>query len=202
MGLELVKVRARTRGKTPQEFVFQGVGKVTSRPVMSDKEEQDYTEVKREDGTTEKVLLFEDKERTIPKMVKAPVRRENGSIVEVDDLDVKGLTNDLGEVANLYKSIYPSATPEQLQGYVIEGSLEYFNALQRKAASPVAIPEADDLQPWIEKFVAAGIMKAEDSAVWRRSFTTGKKQTEMETEDYIKLTREFKALAKLQPATV
>jgi hypothetical protein len=40
MAIELVTVKARTRGKSPVEFQYQGVGKITPRKVK-DKDNQD-----------------------------------------------------------------------------------------------------------------------------------------------------------------
>lgn len=174
--LNLVTVQARTRGKSPQMFSYQGVGRLTEREVLG------------KDGET--------------------IKDAEGNPVKVHDIDASGVTDDVNEVLNLFGTIParkikdaegnevddPKDTPLQR---VIDGALNWFNVLARKAASPVseAAPSEDELTPIVAELIAAGILTEDTSAVWRRTVTTGAKSVEMERIDFAKMTKEYKKLA-------
>lgn len=177
MALELVKVHARTRGKSPQEFDYMGVGKVTPRPVLG------------KDG--------------------AELKREDGSIVTVDDIDASGATEDVNDVISLFATIpartiknengeeVPDPKDTPLQRF-IDGGLNWFNVLARKAASPVTeTVTEDELSPIVAQFIEHGIFTGEnDESTWRRAVTQSAKLFEMERIDAAKQTKQYKELQK------
>ena len=181
MALELVTVRARTRGKNPQEFQYQGVGRLTERPVLT--------------GEKEVIKKIVDGKEVAEEVAK-PVRREDGSEVKVDDIDASGLVEGtpqgLQEVISLFGTI-KSETPALQR--VIDGALNWFNVLQRKAASPVQEQVTEDeLTPLVTELVAKGILSADDVSVWRRTITSGAKLVEMDRLEYVKMTPQYKKL--------
>lgn len=185
MALELVTVKARTRGKTPVEFSYQGVGKLTERTVMSGKEEP----AKNEDGTPKL------DEKGQPVMVQAPARDAQGNPITVHDVDVNGITTDVQDVINLFAS-HPveGKTPAQR---LIDGALLGFNIEQRKAASPVVeVDKEDELTPLITELIAKSILSQDDVAVWRRNITSGAKMVEVSRLEYAEMTKEVKKLRK------
>lgn len=200
MALELVEVRSRTRGKSPQMFSFKGVGKVTPRPVL----DKDGAEIpaKDENGKiiTQEVKQKDENGNEVTVTVPVPVT--------VDDIDATGVTNNIQEVVELFSQIparmikdeqgndVPDPADQPLQR-VIDGALNWFNVLARKAASPVTeVVTEDELTPIIAELVAAGFLKAEGEATWRRAVTTSAKLFEMERIDAAKMTKEYKALLK------
>lgn len=189
MALELVTVKARTRGKSPQEFSYQGVGRITEREVMSGKEEQ----AKNADGTP-KV-----DEQGKPVMVPAPVRREDGSAVTVHDIDASGIVpgtpEGLNEVIELFGKIPAKNEQDTPLQRIIDGALNWYNVQARKAASPVTEQVTEDeLTPIVTELVSKGILSEDNVAVWRRNVTSGAKLVEMDRLDYVKMTKEYKKL--------
>jgi hypothetical protein len=165
MALELVTARARTRGKSPVEFTYQGYGKLAPRKVTG----KDGEAVKREDGTE----------------------------IEVDDLEVEGIVTaeDFDSVLALFDGNIVK---------MLEATLIAKNAENRKAASPVTeTVTEDELSPIVAAMLENGILADKDVAVWRRTVSTASKQVEMSRLDYAGMTKEFKALKRLGkvPAT-
>lgn len=178
MSLELVTARARTRGKSPQEFTYQGYGKLAERKVMG-KENQPL--VIDKDGKAVEPELDAD---------RAIVLSEGQHYIFVDDLDVSGVVTaeDFDTVLALFEGDIVK---------MLEATLIAKNAENRKAASPVSeTVTEDELTPIVASLTEAGILKAEDVAVWRRTLTGGAKQLEMSRLDYVKLTKEYKAGVK------
>ena len=174
--MKTVIARARTRGKSPVEFVYQAVGKLIPRTV------------KGKDG--------ED------------LKREDGSIIYVDDVDVTGLVYDeAGDVRE-------SALDECLSlfggnlGKLLEYGFAGRNEEARRAAAPVTeTVTEDELTPIVDILVAAGILSRsrvvegkteplDEVRNWRRAVSTGAKQIEMSLFDYAMLTKEVKAARK------
>lgn len=189
--LELVTVKARTRGKTPKEFTYQGVGKLTEREVMSADEEP----AKNEDGTPK--LDAEGK----PVMEKAPVRDAQGNPVKVDDIDATGLVpgtpEGLQEVIELFGKIPAKDEKDTPLQRIIDGALNWYNVQARKAASPVVeVTNEDELTPIVNELVEAKILKADDVAVWRRTITSAAKLMEMDRVTYAKMSPHYKKLNK------
>ena len=111
--LNLVTARARTRGKSPVEFTFQAVGRLSPRfvtdkdgnPVLVDNEGKSVKyalkKVKDKDGkeTDKTELPFElDSE-------KNPIAPEGTRFVIVDDVETSGLTDSMQEVLDLAGSL-------------------------------------------------------------------------------------------------
>lgn len=205
MALELVDVRARTRGKSPQEFTYKGVGKVETRKVM-DKDNQpivldstgkavDYG-FDKDGKLTEasKVLGFAQDEKsgdiTLP---------EGFRYIEVDDLNTSGVTTELQDVVDLYGA---NGIENPLQA-IIDDSLFGFNIRQRKAASPTTeVDKDDELTPIINDMVAAGILSKDNVGTWRRSVTTSANLMEVDKLSVAEMSKEVKKLRKLATATV
>lgn len=177
MSLELVTVRARTRGKSPVEFTYQGYGKPVERKVMG----KDNTPLVMKAGVA--VEPTKDKDGEI-------VLQEGESYIFVDDLNVEGSVTEADFDAVL--AIFGGDIVK-----VLEGALVAKNAANRKEASPVSeTVTEDELTPIVAALTEAGILKSEDVAVWRRNVTSGSKLVEMARIDYVKLTKEYKAGVK------
>ena len=195
MSLELVTVRARTRGKSPVEFQYQGVGKLTPRKVL---DADNQAIVLGADGKA--VLYTFDKEGKVVSE-DGITQDEKGELilaegqryVVLDDVDATGLTENLQDVIDLYGAA-GNANPMQA---VIDGGLNWFNLSQRKSASPVVetISE-DELTPVIAAMVKAGTIAEENVSVWRRTVTSGAKSVEMDRLTFAAMTKEYKAAKK------
>lgn len=192
--LELVNVKARTRGKSPQLFEYNGVGRLTEREVLSGEKEQKVGE----DGKP----VFEEDGKT-PVLVAGTIKDENGKPLVVHDIDATGIVDAsaegaLDEVIALFSSVSSEKAPLQR---IVDGALNWFNVLQRKAASPVVeVDKDDELSPIIAEMVAYGILKAEDVPVFRRNVTSGAGMTEQPKLEYIKLLKHWKQLQAAKAA--
>ena len=170
--LSLVTVKARTKGKTPVEFTYQGVGKLEERPVRT------------KDGDKQVDLIVD------------------GKSIIVHDVDAAGITSDMAEVVALFDAnplvdkdgIKVETTSLQR---IIDGALNWFNVQNRKAASPsVEIEKEDELTPLVSALIDGRILNGDNEGTWRRTVTMAAKQTDMERIEYVRLTKEFKALRK------
>jgi hypothetical protein len=160
--LTLVEVRARTRGKGPQEFKWQGYGKLVPRKVLD------------KDGE--------------------PLKRPDGTEIEVDDLNVEGLVTaeDLPLVLGLFDGNMIK---------LLEAGIEQVNANLRKKASPVVeVSTEDELTPFIDAMIAEKIMENDPKAVakWRRGITMSQSMFDWPDRMFaVKQTPQYKALDKL-----
>lgn len=204
MSLSLVTVRARTRGKTPAEFQFQGIGRLSPRRV-SDKDGNDILVDK--DGKTVKYVTGVDKDdnptydTTKVTVVEGKLQAAEGyRFVEVDDVNPHGLTNSIQEVLDLFGTIpaktitvkaedgteseQPDPADSPMQR-VIDYALDGFNYLSRKDASPVAEPVAseDEFTPLYDVLVSKGYVKADDIQTWRRNVTQSANAMDMDKAD-------------------
>lgn len=190
--LNLVTVKARTRGKTPKEFTYEGVGKLELRTVMSGKDE-----VKKDEKGAP--VLDEDGK---PKMVQAPLRNEDGSEVQVHDIDASGVTSDLQDVINLFAKVPAKDEKDTPLQRVIDGALNWYNVLARKAASPVVeVVTEDELSPIVAELITAGLLTEDNASVWRRNVTSGAKLIDTDRLDYVKMTKEYKKLVASRAST-
>lgn len=182
MSLELIKgVRARTRGKSPQEFTFDGYGKVSARSVQ----DKDGIPVAVDaEGKPAKVTYNEEKKEY----------ETDGRFVEVDDLVVDGETvtdKSLPEVLSIFGGNMVD---------LLIGAVQFRNSQLRKEASPVSEPEPDELAPFVEVLRKAGLItdsvkdgKTIDGAgVWRRTITMAANQFEMDKVAYIKMNPKYR----------
>lgn len=194
MAIELTTFRARTRGKAPKEFTFQGVGKPETRkvqdadgnPIVLDSDgKQVAYKLEKKDGK----YVYSGDER-ISSDEKGNLTLSAGlRYVEVDDVDVSGLLpNEAAEnasdeekqaarkalldfiqdvIRNLYKGSARNAAI---------GMLQYFNETQRNDAAPKTAPAEDILAPIVAAIRAAvGDKEFDEKAegTWRRSVTMG-----------------------------
>ena len=202
MALNLVTVRSRTRGKSPQEFQFQGIGRLAERRVL-DKDNQPI--VLDKDGNAV-APTYEKDEKGQP--TDKVVLEEGQRFVFVDDISAAGITNNPQEVLDLFGTIParkvkdaegnevddPSDTPVQR---MIDGALNWYNVLARKEASPVTEQVSEDeLTPIVSDLIAKGLLTEESSATWRRAVTSGAKAIDMKRVDFAKMTKEYKASQK------
>lgn len=186
MSLTLVTVRARTRGKGPQEFTYQGVGKLTPRTVL----DKDGNPIRKDGKPLEYVDKTEEKDG---KTVTEKVLAEGQEFVTVDDIDAAGITSELKDVLELFGQVKSEQTPLQR---VIDGALNYYNLLARNEAAPVSevAPKDPELTALVSELVKAGIMSEEKASNWRRVVTQAATQLEMTTVAYAEMTKEVKAL--------
>lgn len=176
--LELVTARARTRGKAPQEFTYQGYGKIETRKVM---------------GKDNEPLVIGAYGKAVE-----PVKDKDGEIVlaegqhyiEVDDLDVKGIIGEDGlpEVLALFGGNIVE---------LLEAGIKQKNVDNRKAASPVTeVVTDDELTPYVNAMIEAKILDDKTASVWRRTLTGTAKMFEWTRIDTMLKTKEYKALDK------
>lgn len=126
MSIQLVTARARTKGKTPQNFTFPAVGTLTERKIEGNPEK----------GVADSL---------------------------VDDIDVSSLVDSsFDDVAALVESQGLVPEGKNVQQTVMGFLLNGFNIASRRKASPVseAAPSEDELTPYINAMIEAGILKA------------------------------------------
>jgi len=213
--LNLVTVRARTRGKGPKEFTYDGIGRLTARqvtnkdglPIRKDGKELEFTETPVVDDNGKPVMetitvvengVESQKERQVIKRDVAPGQE----FIEVDDINPSGITDNLGEVTKLMATFATEkVSAAQL---VIDGALNYYNELARDKASPAPEEKEDVLGPLVKELVAAGLLVSSDDrkkdtvGMWRRNVTIGANSVESEPLAYAEMTKEVKKLRKLQ----
>jgi hypothetical protein len=125
-----------------------------------------------------------------------PVKRADGSEVEVDDVETTSLTEDFNDVLTLLGSLTEEErgkrTPLQM---AIDSTLEGFNYNSRKNAAPVTEQVTEDeLTPITVAFVEKQLMTDTEATTWRRTITQAAKLMEMERLDYVKLAPQYKKL--------
>lgn len=190
-----VDTRSRTRGKSPVEFTYQGVGIPKSRKVI---DKDGLAIVMDKDGNQVK-YAFNDKGELIPNDSGITVD-DKGNItlpegmrfVEVDDLDVSELAKgDFNGVVELYGSVQSDVPVMERIAFA---ALNYFNETARSAASPVKEIEVDDeLAPIVTALTDAGLLTADTASVWRRSVSTSAKLMEIPRIKIAEMTKEYKA---------
>lgn len=196
MALELVTVRARTRGKGPKEFTYQGVGRLTERKVTNKdglpirrpgpdgkSPDLEFTETKVVDDAgkpvMEKVEILVDETTGLPtdgpgilreitrQVIKRDVK-DTGDFVVVDDINPAGMTDKIGEATELLKAFATDkVSASQL---VIDGALFYYNELARDKASPAPDEKEDVLKSLVAELVAANLLVSSDD---RKKDTVG-----------------------------
>jgi hypothetical protein len=203
--LTLKTVRARTRGRDPQKFTYQGIGKLSERkvigksgnPIVLDANGNQIDYAFDKDGKLE----------TADTNLKAD---EKGNLVlpegytydVVDDIDASGLTDDVQEAIDFIGTL----SDEQRGGksalqFMIDGALNYANIMARKAASPVTeVSTEDELTPIIAELVKAGFLDEDSVPTWRRTVTAASKQMEIPRAEYVTMTKEYKKLQKSRAA--
>lgn len=232
MGLNLVTARARTRGKSPVEFDYQAVGRLSPRKVtdkngnpilMSVDSKNDKGEVVKGEQVKYELKKDKDGKESLPFENDSegnPIAPEGTRFVEVDDVISSGLTESMQEVLDLAGSL-----SEKERGYVnvtdaegkvsqvaktplqciIDWSLDGFNYLSRKNAAPVTEQVTEDeLTPVTLALVSAKIMTEQEATNWRRTVTTTAKMLEQNRMDFAKVTPQYKKLiaSGWKPATV
>jgi hypothetical protein len=198
MGLELVIARARTRGKAPQEFTFKGVGRIQSRKVndkdgnpiiLDDKGNQVKYSFDKEGKVTGNENITQNEKGEL-------VLSGNLRFVEVDELESRGLTEDLQDVLNLFGSLSEDdrgkRSPLQM---VIDSAIDGYNYNARKLAAPVTEQvTTDELTPITAALVEHKIMSEVDATTWRRTVTQAAKLMDAARIDYAKMTPQYKKL--------
>jgi len=225
MALSLVTVRARTRGKGPKEFTYQGVGRLTPRqvtnkdglPIRKDGKELEFTETPVVDDKGNKVMetvqILVDETTGLPTdgpgilrdITRQVIKREvktGQEFVEVDDINPAGITDKVSEVTELLKAF--ATEKVSAAQIVIDGALNYYNELAREKASP-APPETEDvLKSLVQELVAANLLVSSDDrkkdtvGMWRRNVTIGANSVDKTTLEYAEMTKEVKKLRALQ----
>lgn len=201
--LNLVIARARTRGKSPVEFTYKGIGRLVTRKV-TDKDGNPIILSKNDKGEEVQVKYSYDKDGKLTSDNPALTQAEDKSLVlgaglryvEVDDFDTKSATENFQEVLDLFGTLSEDErgkrTPLQM---AIDSSLDGFNYLSRKTASPVSEQVTEDeLQPLVNALIAAKVLTEEDSTIWRRAMTTAAKVMEQDRLEFAKTSPAFRKL--------
>jgi hypothetical protein len=197
--LNLVTARARTRGKSPVEFQYQAIGRLIPRKVT----DKDGNAIIVNDKNEQVKYSFDKDGKLNP--VEGISQNDKGELVvsgnlrlvEVDDVEVKGVTSEFQDALDLFGSL----TEEERSGrsplqMAIDSCLDGFNYASRKKASPVSEQvQEDELAPIVQALISNKILSDEDSTVWRRSVTTAAKLMEMDRVSYAKITPAFKKLS-------
>jgi hypothetical protein len=211
--LSLVTARARTKGKTPKEFTFQAVGRLSPRKV-NDKDNNPIL-VDAEGNQVKYTLVKKDGKDVLPFDVnsdKEPIAPEGTRFIEVDDIlttdvtekfeDVLELFGSLSEDERGYKNVTDAegkvtkvaVTPLQM---VINSALDGYNYNSRKNAAPVTEQVTEDeLTPITLALVAKGILNEQDATTWRRNITGGAKLMEQNRLEFAQSSPQYKRLIK------
>lgn len=222
MSLTLVTVRARTRGKGPKEFQYQGVGRLTPRQVTNKDgfpirkagedgktPETEFTETPEVDDKGKPVMetitvVTDGVEKQVERQAIVRTVKDTGDFIEVDDINPAGITDKLAEVTDLMKA-FASEKVSAAQ-LVIDGALNYYNELARDKASPAPEEKEDLLGPLVKELVTAGLLISSDDrkkdtvGMWRRNVTIGASSVETDALSYAEMTKEVKKLRKAQAA--
>ena len=125
-----------------------------------------------------------------------PVKRADGSEVEVDDVETNAVTSDFQDVLNLFGSLNAEerGNREPLQ-MAIDFALEGFNYTSRKNAAPVTEQVTEDeLTPVTAALVEKQIMDETGATTWRRTVTQAAKMFESDRLEYAQKTPQYKKL--------
>lgn len=196
--LNLVMARARTRGKSPVEFTYQAVGRLSSRkvsdkdgnPILVDGEGNvvKYS-LKKVEGKKDSLPFENDSEGN-------PIAPEGTRFVEVDDVLTTGVSEDLQEVLDLFGSLSENERSKRtaLQ-MVIDSALDGYNYASRKSAAPVTEQVTEDeLTPITQALVEHGILSEQDATTWRRTMTGTAKMMDLNRLDFAKTSPQYKKL--------
>ena len=215
--LNLVTVRARTRGKGPKEFTYQGIGRLTERqvtnkdgfPIRTDGKELEFTETPAVDENGKPIMetvkvITDGVETEVKRQVINRAVKEGQEFIVVDDINPAGITDNLSEVTKLMATFATDkVSAAQL---VIDGALNYYNEIARDKASPAPEEKEDVLGPLVKELVSAGLLISSDDrkkdtvGMWRRNVTIGANSVEEEPLVYAEMTKEVKKLRKMLAA--
>lgn len=200
MALELVTARARTRGKSPQEFSFKAVGRLRPRKVIdkdgnaivvNEKNEPVKYSFDKEGKVIGSDLITQNEKGEL-------VLSGNLRFVEVDEVETNGVTEDFQDVLNLFGTLSEDErgkrSPLQM---VIDSALDGYNYSSRKSAAPVTEQVTEDeLTPLTTALVEHKIMSDTEATTWRRTITQAAKLMDTDRLEYAKMTPQYKKLIK------
>lgn len=187
----LTTFRARTRGKAPKEFTFQGVGKAVAR-ILKDKDNNPQVK-----DSTGKLVEYSYKRENDKWTASAPmsvdekgqlVIPEGYSFVTVDDVDVSGLVPETATMDELKSFLTPvvalyGGEAKGLRGMLL-GALKNFNEEQKQNAAPVSeTVKEDDLAEIVNLLRENKIYTTdEEISAWRRRISMAFEQFANEGE--------------------
>jgi len=210
MAITKVQIKARTRGKGPKEFTYQGVGKVTER-IVNDADGNGI--VVDSKGDVVKYIAMgakiEGKDRTKTLIEGLGVTKDKDenyilgeglAWITVHDVDVHGVldaskgTEALKEAVALLAEFPAKDETDTPNQRLLDAALSYYNDMARDAVAPKAEEKPDELGPLVVELLAAGLLTEKSATLWRRSVSMGATATGMTVLQFAEVTVPVKAL--------